>query len=339
MGDQHANPESLIQNLLGRGLIDPETYEWVGENTTIVLLGDYFDEGYDSRLLLDLIFYYQESARKVGGNIFMLAGNHEALSLAGHIVYTKKDDLASYLSVGKDLDLCSMPRVDEREAEREGARHDSGYRQYRWALSDACYIGRRISSLDAGLVIGDTLFVHADVDLWLIKDGSPMLGEINQAYREWARLHANRRGHAPQLTRGPLHDILWGRRIIKGKEPSEVEKEAILEKILSVYGVRRIVVGHTPFPDRRIRSIFGDRFWGIDTSKVAKLGDLGEIERMIQPSSIEIFSDGTVDVWHGERKPENLSFTLPKSLQMKLCERALVWQWGEPPDSEVDGQK
>ena len=86
VGDVHGAYDAFVGILRTAGLID-ERQRWVGSKAHLVQTGDVVDRGPDSRKALDLLEKLQGDARKAGGAVHPLIGNHEAMRLLGDMRY------------------------------------------------------------------------------------------------------------------------------------------------------------------------------------------------------------------------------------------------------------
>ena len=84
IGDIHGELAGIVQILTSAGLMD-ENRQWIGGETTLVQTGDFLDRGKDVRPVMDLLISLQKQAKKAGGKMIVLTGNHEQLNLAGEL--------------------------------------------------------------------------------------------------------------------------------------------------------------------------------------------------------------------------------------------------------------
>ncbi|MCK4851490.1 MAG: metallophosphoesterase, partial [Candidatus Omnitrophica bacterium] len=82
IGDIHGNFEGLILDLRDAGLIDTEN-NWIGGDAVLVQMGDVIDRDPRGREADVLLRKLQEQARKEGGNVVRLLGNHELMFMQG----------------------------------------------------------------------------------------------------------------------------------------------------------------------------------------------------------------------------------------------------------------
>ena len=80
IGDVHGAFDQFVEILQAAGLIDAKR-QWSGGTTVLVQTGDVFDRGPKVREALDLLMRLEEEAKRAGGRVESLLGNHEAMNL------------------------------------------------------------------------------------------------------------------------------------------------------------------------------------------------------------------------------------------------------------------
>jgi hypothetical protein len=85
IGDVHGEYEKFRTILFDAKLVDP--FNWIGGDAILVQTGDMIDRGPKSIESVDLIRSLQEQAKKSGGMVVRLFGNHELMLLQGHHQY------------------------------------------------------------------------------------------------------------------------------------------------------------------------------------------------------------------------------------------------------------
>ncbi len=83
MGDVHGQLEVLMRLLRDARLID-ERLDWSGERDVLCFIGDLMDRGPGGLEAVELVMRLQDQARRAGGHVESLLGNHEVLLLAAH---------------------------------------------------------------------------------------------------------------------------------------------------------------------------------------------------------------------------------------------------------------
>src|SRR5438105_6686761 len=94
-GDIHGDYQRFVELLHTAGLVDAKN-AWTGGATHLVLVGDFVDRGDHSAQVLDLVMDLEPQARKAGGWLHALIGNHEAMDLYGDLRYVTKADFAGF---------------------------------------------------------------------------------------------------------------------------------------------------------------------------------------------------------------------------------------------------
>lgn len=82
IGDVHGSFEGFTSMLQAAGLTDAKQ-QWVGGHTIFVQTGDIFDRGTGVRQGLDLLMRLERDARRAGGRVEPLLGNHEVVNILG----------------------------------------------------------------------------------------------------------------------------------------------------------------------------------------------------------------------------------------------------------------
>ena len=82
IGDIHGNYAGMVDILQRTQLIDANQ-RWIGQDATLVQVGDFLDRGEHVRKVMDLLINLQAQAAQGGGRVLVLLGNHEAMHLVG----------------------------------------------------------------------------------------------------------------------------------------------------------------------------------------------------------------------------------------------------------------
>ena len=75
IGDLHGDIGSAREAFMLAGAID-ESDRWIGNNLTVVQLGDTIGRSYQDREVLDFLLALQQEAEANGGKLHLLIGNH-----------------------------------------------------------------------------------------------------------------------------------------------------------------------------------------------------------------------------------------------------------------------
>ena len=255
IGDLHGDWEQYQAILRAAGLTD-ERARWSGGMTHLVQTGDVVDRGPDSRRIIDDLQRLAKQARRKGGQVHTLVGNHEAMNVVGDLRYVHPGEYASftdreserlrqryYEGWMRQLEQTNPEaflaiQADRTHYERWMAEHPPGWVEHRFAWAPDGDYGRWVLENPVAVVINDTLFVHGGISPEYC---SMPLGAIDE------KLERDVRQFDPDAP-GMTHDELspfWYRGLAEGDEAA---MQATVGEILDCAGVDRIVVGHTPTP-------------------------------------------------------------------------------------------
>ena len=191
VGDIHGAGSNLAQILQAAGLIDTQR-KWTGGTARLVQTGDILDRGTEPREAIDLLTRLEAEARRAGGRVDVLFGNHEGMNV-----------LRDFRDVGTAMfDKMADGRSDDRRrrafethqgiAKRSGGTldrdawdtvHPRGSIEYADAFGPSGTYGRWIRNRKPILQIGDTLFMHAGLN----PDRPITIDEVNRGVEQEVR--------------------------------------------------------------------------------------------------------------------------------------------------------
>jgi hypothetical protein len=182
IGDVHGSLDGLQRILARAGLVDAQG-RWTGGKAVLVQTGDFTDRGPRVRGAIELLMGLQRQAKRAGGAVHVLLGNHEALNLLIETRDVAHDALAEFADGGSERRrLAEYDQYAALSAERARlfveapavyrpppreqwlAENPPGLIEYLEALGPASRIGRWIRSLPVVVKVGDTIFMHAGID-------------------------------------------------------------------------------------------------------------------------------------------------------------------------------
>jgi hypothetical protein len=253
IGDVHGDLDGFVQLLLDAKLIDQRN-RWIGGDTHLVQLGDLPDRGPDTRAIMDLLMKLEKPARRAGGYVHLLIGNHEAMNIIGDLRYVHPGEYAAFADRGsvrkqkrfleRSVEFIKQSRPQEAwpvfdDAWRSAwlAQHPPGYVEHRSAWLPAGKYGRWVTDHNSIIRINDTLFVHGGLSG---RYEALTIEQINAQIRD--ELSAPER-LAPNAMVDDPEGPLWYRGMVGGDDPALRERVA---QILAARGARRIAVAHTP---------------------------------------------------------------------------------------------
>lgn len=259
IGDLHGDYAKFHDQLRQAGLIDGRD-GWRGGATHLVQLGDVPDRAPDTRRILDLLIRLEPRARRAGGYVHALIGNHEAMNMEGDLRYTTPGEFAAfadgnsarrrdaYYAAGVAASRAQPtaggpPAVDAADRARFDAEHPLGWVEHRQAWSAEGVYGRWVLSHAAAIRIDDTLYLHGGIGpAFLAFDVEAMNTAVLAALRHRPAAASTSREAAPQDILWNEQGPLWYRGLAQKAEATEAPHVAAL---LARYGVRHMVIGHT----------------------------------------------------------------------------------------------
>jgi hypothetical protein len=285
IGDVHGDYAVFVQVLQQAGVIDAKR-KWKGGTTVLVQTGDVPDRGPQSRKVMDLLMDLEKQARKAGGQVQALLGNHEVMNMLGDLRYVSPEEYQSYASIDADTLREQVYAVSVPPPQRDDpafkatwmATHPPGWVELVRAFDVKGKYGRWLRQHDTVAKVGDTLFLHGGLSP---KYATLQASEINERIR--VALASAMPGAEPLLTdeEGPL----WYRGLALAPEATLT---AHVDALLAHHGVARIVLGHTVTPGV-VLPRFGGKVILNDVGLSAVYGG--------PPSSLEIHG-ATVTVRH-----------------------------------------
>jgi hypothetical protein len=266
-GDIHGDYERLVELLHTANLIDGKN-AWSGGATHLVLDGDMVDRGPASRKVLDLVMVLEEQARRAGGAVHPVIGNHEAMNIIGDLRYVSKEDWDSYRTPDskKLLDEAAQSTLDALTARGTpppdaaaylkdfAANHPLGWVEQRLLFGPSGKYGQWLRKQNAIIKIDDCVFMHAGIPP---KFAGSTREEINRRVHDAFDDPGKRADGIITTDEGPL----WYRDLLTAPE-SQPGLAAHVDQILKTQQAQHIVVGHSVLPV--ITPRFGGKAIGID---------------------------------------------------------------------------
>lgn len=233
LSDIEGNFNSFRRLLLKNRVID-RYYQWTFEDGHLVIVGDCFDRGEQVTECLWLIYSLEERAKREGGYVHFILGNHEMMNMNGDWRYIHpKYAMAS------------------RSHAARTALYGGNNELWRW-LHTKNIIEK----------IGDTLFVHGGIAPQFL-----LLKETIAGINNKVRPYYNR---ANELFADPLLKIVfnsdaspfWYRGYYK-----QAASEELIDATLAHFGVNTIVTGHTIVEN--VTSYFNGKVINVNTDHAA----------------------------------------------------------------------
>ncbi len=248
VGDLHGDYDQYITVLKNNGLID-EKLKWAGGKTHFVQLGDIPDRGPDSMKIIQHIQKLEKQAKRAGGKVHPLIGNHEAMNITTDLRYVHPGEYQALVTRGSEraqskylaIVFRAMADKDPEVVQTESdvmaklkRYFPLGYVEHRRLWEPGQSIARWVASHNTVIKINDSLFLHGGLNPH--KEEYLPLETINETISK--ELSVKGIGPMTHDETGPL----WYRGL--AHNPAEKELEP-LKRMLEHYGVNRIVVAHS----------------------------------------------------------------------------------------------
>jgi hypothetical protein len=307
VGDVHGSYEGFLSVLGFMGLADDHGH-WTGGKAHLVQLGDVLDRGKDAPKVLDLLMRLEGEARKAGGRVHALLGNHEVMNVLGDLRYVNAEEYEAFRTPDS-IDrrarfLRRLTEVARERARKAGEKFDSdAYRSKLLEEIPLGYVERRVAFLPDGrygkwlrqrpvmVKVDGVVFVHGGLTPEVAELGCDAVNE--KVRREITRdLEKTRQDPTTTLAAGETGP-LWYRGYWKEDEATLLPA---VERVLQLLGARAIVVGHTVTGTGRIQTRFGGRIIGIDIG-------IGEVYGS-RRGALEVGSDGSITAVYPDSREE-----------------------------------
>ncbi len=233
MGDIHGGYYELIELLKNNGIID-KNLKWNWGKGHLVFLGDLFDRGDYVTECLWLIYRLEHEAKKAGGRVHLLLGNHELMVMYGDTrdISRKYEYLSRYLEF-------NLEQFYGNDFE----------------------IGNWLRSKKTVIKINDNIFVHGGFSPEFLDSGIDMQELNNMAYR-----YLNNKLDSTEIADTELiigdNGPFWYRGYFGNWNGYEQITEESVNKTLEFFNVSKIIVGHTNVD--QIKSLYNRKIYATD---------------------------------------------------------------------------
>jgi hypothetical protein len=227
ISDVEGNFAGFRRQLIMNGVID-RSYKWIFEDGHLVIVGDCFDRGEQVTECLWLIYGLEEKARRKGGCVHFILGNHEIMNLNGDWRYVH-------------------PKYAPASKSAKTALYNGNNELWQWLCT------KNIIEK-----VGSVLFVHAGIATELL-NLNLSVSEINRIARPYYT-------RSNELITNPVIHIIfnsesspfWYRGYYK-----EIASEDLIDATLKHFNVNTIVTGHTVVD--KVSSFFNGKVINVDT--------------------------------------------------------------------------
>lgn len=168
IGDIHGAYQRFYDLLTELQLIN-EQGDWSGGNTYLVSLGDLLDRGAESRKVIDLVIKLQKQAKKSGGNVIQVLGNHELMVTTGDLRYVSKEEFSAFAQEESKKDRKALlsyftlqhPELSEDELTQSFVKeYPPGYVGFVKAFSPQGEYGKWLREAMPLVKVNDSMFAH-----------------------------------------------------------------------------------------------------------------------------------------------------------------------------------
>jgi hypothetical protein len=309
VGDVHGAYEGFLSVLRLAGLLD-ERDHWAGGQTHLVQTGDLLDRGKDAPKVLDFLMRLEGEARKAGGRVHVLLGNHEVMNVLGDLRYVSAEEY-EHFRTSESIDrrarfIRTLTENARERARAAGQKFDQD--AYRTKLLDEVPLGfveraaefsaegrygRWLRQRPVMVKIDGVVFVHGGLTPEVAELGCEA---VNDTVHSEITRDIDKTRLQPAKTLAASEDgPLWYRGFWKQDESALLPS---VERVLQLLDARAIVVGHTVTGTGLIQSRFGGRVFGIDVG-------IGEVYGA-HLAALEVRPDGRIAALYPEGREEIL---------------------------------
>jgi hypothetical protein len=300
VGDVHGAYDRFVEILQTAGILDARL-RWAGGRAHLVQLGDVVDRGPDSRKAIDLLERLQDEARRAGGAVHALLGNHEIMRMLGDLRYIAPGEYEAFATPRSErIRRDFVDEADRSLRDQLLKEIPLGLVEMRVAFGRSGHYGEWLRKLDTAVRINGVLFLHGGISPDIA--GMPC-DVLNTAVRREMTADIEKVRNAPlESLSARENGPLWYRGL--AQEPEAFASS--VDDILAKQNARAIVIAHTIAPDARITARFGGKVVQIDTGMQPAYVEKG------RASALEI-RDGVFTAIYTDRR--DVLFTLPADAQ------------------------
>jgi hypothetical protein len=255
IGDLHGDYDNYIATLQAAGLVDKKE-KWSGGKTHFVQTGDIPDRGPDTQRIIEHIRKLGKQAKRKGGRVHNLIGNHEAMNVYGDLRYVHEGEFEAFVNRNStklrdrvfEINLQNLQANDpeafaalpENFREEWNLKHPLGWVEHRQAWDPAWNPEGEFSNWvlenKVAVRVNNAIFLHGGISGFYCENS---LDSMTEKVLGHLRQFDPRQPGILEDEFGPL----WYRGL-SGVDP--VALDETVDAILARHEVEHIVVGHTP---------------------------------------------------------------------------------------------
>ncbi len=216
--------------LINSNVIDSKL-NWTFGKGHLVLVGDFMDRGWSVNQVLWFIYKLEQDAKKQGGYVHFIIGNHELKNMQGDYGASAE----KYLILSTILGKVQSELYDPNS-----------------------FLGKWLSSKNAMELINGNLFAHGGIHPD-VADSKLSVKEINQIIRSnyYKPYYPKKENTIEQLLLSTKRGVCWYR----GYYKEDLTQEEV-ERGLNIFDAKTIVVGHTL--QSKVNKTYNGKVIGID---------------------------------------------------------------------------
>ncbi len=218
LSDIEGNFAAFRELLQANGVMD-ENFDWTFGNGQLVLIGDFFDRGYQVTEVLWLIYSLEEKAKAAGGYVHFILGNHEIMNLSGDLRYVQH----------KYLETASLLKE-----------------KYEDLYGENSELGRWLRTKNIIEKIGDLLFIHGGFSSEMNNLGLSIARINDLARPSYAQDVYKYRDKKLSIIYDGKVSPFWYRGYYWGNDRASQQQ---VDSTLSEFGNKYIITGHTIVAD------------------------------------------------------------------------------------------
>ncbi|MDN3607930.1 metallophosphoesterase [Kaistella yonginensis] len=241
LSDIHGQYDLAVELLKNNKIID-KNLNWNFGKGHLVLVGDIFDRGSKVNEMLWLLYKLENQAKKKGGKVHFLLGNHEYMVLHQDLRYINE----KYKTTSTLLNL-----------------------PYDKLYSNKTVLGRWLRSKPTMIKINNSVFVHGGISKDFLAQKNFNIDEINDTMRK--SIDRSKK----EMKSTNFYDEYYGKKSLiwyRGYFNDNLQDTEISE-ILNHIKSEHIIVGHCS--NEEVVQLFDGKIYGVDSS--IKKGKYGEI--------------------------------------------------------------
>lgn len=239
ISDIEGDFDKFIQ-ILQRNKVINDSLNWNFQKGHLVLLGDFFDRGDDVTATLWLCYKLEAEAKKAGGQVHFILGNHEQMNLQGNIKYVQP----KYKALAQKLNI--------------------PYKDFYGKNSE---LGRWLRSKNSIEIINNILFCHGGISPNFIKN-KESIETINknilkaiEHFDISKEINTNDTFYKYLNMESPL----WYRGYFEDWSYYKKSTQSEVDAVCNHYKIQKVIVGHTTVEE--IKTHFNGKIIGINVKR------------------------------------------------------------------------